>query len=613
MLANIHDEAFDDDQWLFEIKWDGYRAIAEVRKDDVLLYSRNGLSFLNLYPKVATELTKIDEEVVLDGEIVVLNSENKPDFQKLQQYYENHSLPILYYVFDCLYHRGKSIMHLPLAERKKIARSVLPASNAIKYSDHVEKDGVDFFKRVIEMNVEGMIAKKMTSMYETGKRSRNWLKIKNHRTQEAIIAGYTAPRGSRVHLGALILAIKQKEKLKYIGHTGTGFTNNLLRDLYIRLQPLKRSTSPLSEKIPVNSPVTWVEPELVCNVRYTEITAGGILRHPVFQGLRIDKSPDETNTLDVTASLPPSAKAKSVSEKEKVNINGRELTLTNQHKIYWPGENITKGDVLKYYQTIHAYLLPYLKDRPQSLRRNPNGISGEGFFQKDAGKAPDWIKSVPLRAESANRTIDYIICNDTATLAYLNNLGCIELNPWNSRIRKLDFPDYMVFDLDPSSANSFQQVIEAALVIRDILQRSGAPSYCKTSGASGLHIYVPLHAQYAYEDVRTFAEIIARLAEQQLPKTTTTARALTKRNGRIYLDYMQNSKGQTLASVYSIRPKPGATVSAPLLWSEVRAGLHPAQFNIRNMPKRLAKSGDLFTGVLTGKTNLKKCLKNLKE
>jgi bifunctional non-homologous end joining protein LigD len=618
MLASIHDEAFDDENWLFEIKWDGYRAIADNRNGQMSLYSRNGLSFTSLYPRVAAGLTKIKHEVILDGEIVVLNKDNKPDFQKLQQYYEHQSLPIIYYVFDCLYYNGQSITHLPLVERKEIARSVIPAGNLIRYSDHVEKNGVDFFKRVIEMNVEGMIAKRSASIYEPGKRTRDWLKIKNHQTQEAIIAGYTAPKGSRAHIGALVLALNANGKLKYIGHTGTGFTNDALRDLHQKLQPLRRATSPLNEKIPVNAPVTWVQPELVCSVKYTELTADGILRHPVFQGLRIDKSAQEANTLDIRGKLPSGTddaaspdKKTPATEKQKVMIDGRELVLTNQSKIYWPGENITKGDVLNYYSQIHRYILPYLKDRPQSLRRNPNGITGEGFFQKDAGSAPAWIKSIPLRAESANRTIDYILCNDMATLAYLNNLGCIELNPWNSRVRKIDFPDYMAFDLDPSEKNTFDQVIEAALVVRDVLTRSGAESFCKTSGASGLHVYVPLHAQYTYEAVRSFAELVMRIVERHLPRTTTIERALKKRNGRIYLDYLQNTKGQTLASVYSIRPKPGATVSAPLFWKEVKTGLHPLQFNIRNMARRLEKNGDLFSGILTGKINLKKCLKNL--
>lgn len=617
MLASLHEQPFDDDQWIFEIKWDGYRAVAEVAHGTVKLYSRNGLSFLNLYPKIAEALSQLQEEAIFDGEIVVINENNKPDFQKLQQYDMHRSLPILYYVFDCLAYQGKSIAHLPLTERKKIAQQIIPKDSIIRFSDHVEADGVNFFNQILKMDLEGMIAKRADSIYQQGKRSKDWLKVKNHNTQEAIIAGYTAPRGSRTLIGALVLAINDNGKLKYIGHTGTGFTNDILKELHKKLQPLKQAKSPFDYKIPVNSQVTWVEPSLVCAIKYSEITADGILRHPVYMGLRIDKSAEETTTIDKPTSVKKEkqkVRAENTKNKksESIKINGHELTITNRQKVYWPKEKITKGDLIDYYNSIHKYILPYLKNRPQSLRRNPNGIKDDGFFQKDAGESiPKWIKTKAIEAESAHKTIDYILCNDLATLLYLNNLGCIELNPWNSRITKQDFPDYMVLDLDPSEENTFDQVIETAQVVHEILQKAGAPSYCKTSGASGLHIYIPLHALYNYEEIRAFAEIIARLTEEKLPKTTTVERALNKRNGKLYLDYLQNKKGQTLASVYSVRPKPGATVSTPLLWKEVKPGLHPSQFHLFNIQERLQKHGDLFEGVLKEKINLNKCLKNL--
>ena len=610
MLATLHDEPFDDDNWIFEIKWDGYRAVAEVGNGDIKLYSRNGLSFLELYPRVATALCSMKAEAIVDGEIVVFNKDDKPDFQKLQQYGDNDSLPIAYYIFDCISYKGKSLTHLPLLERKKYIEKLIPKDHPVlKYSDHVRGDGKEFFKRVIGTDLEGMIAKRADSIYEPGKRSRDWLKIKNHNTQEAIIVGFTEPKGSRTLIGALVLAIKEKDRYRYIGHTGTGFTNNTLKELHAQLKPLTTKSSPIHQKIPGRNRVNWVEPRLVCSVKYTEMTADGILRHPVFMGLRVDKSPAETTTLDKpvkkTVSQKPDAKVTEV-------VGGHELVFTNQSKIYWPGEDLTKGDVISYYKSVHKYLLPYLKDRPQSLRRNPNGIADEGFFQKEAGdKIPTWIKTERIRAESANRNIDYIICNDLATLLYMNNLGCIEINPWNSRIQKPDHPDYMIIDLDPSEKNSFDQVVEAACVVHEILERAEVPSYCKTSGASGLHIYVPLHAQYTYDQIRDFCEIIARLTEQQLPKTTTVERELTKRRGRIYLDYLQNKKGQTLASVYSLRPKPGAGVSTPLMWKEVKPGFKPTDFNIRNAIERLEKKGDLFANVLKEKINLKKCLKNL--
>lgn len=619
MLANLHDQTFDDKEWIFEIKWDGYRAVAEIGKG-VRLYSRNGLSFLQLYPQVAEELKKIKTHAVLDGEIVVLNKSNKPDFQSLQQYDPRQRLPLLYYVFDCLEYDGKSLMHLPLIERKKFAAKVIPENSIIKYSDHVHETGKEFFSKAVEMDLEGIIAKRANSIYLPGKRTRDWLKIKNHNTQEAIIAGYTAPRGGRKYFGALILALMVNGKLTYIGHTGTGFTEDLLKNVYGKLQPLKRASSPFDRKIAVNSTVTWIEPVLVCNIKYTEITADGILRHPVFLGLRVDKSAAETTTLDTAVKTHPTGKKSAEEKKEttsskskiETKVNGHTLTLTNTNKIYWPEEKITKGNVIDYYNSIHRYIIPYLKDRPQSLKRNPNGIKDSGFFHKDAGGAAlDWVQSIKIKSERANKKIDYILCNDRATLLYLNNLGCIEFNPWNSRQGKLDYPDYMVLDIDPSDESDFEAVIDTALVIKSILDKAGAPSYCKTSGATGIHIYVPLKAMYTFDQIRAFAEIVAKLTEEQLPNTTTTERSLDKRQGRIYLDYLQNKRGQTLASVYSLRPKPGATISTPLHWKEVKQGLHPSQFNIFNIGARLEKTGDLFTGVLKEKINLNKCLKNL--
>jgi len=308
----------------------------------------------------------------------------------------------------------------------------------------------------------------------------------------------------------------------------------------------------------------------------------------------------------------PKSSRKSGSEKDEITVNGQSLTVTNKSKLYWPDEKITKGDVINYYNAIHSYILPYLKNRPQSLRRNPNGIRDEGFFQKDAGTAtPSWIKRKRLRAESAKRDIDYIICNDLQTLIYLNNLGCIEINPWNSKTTKLDYPDYLILDIDPSEKNTFNDVVETALAMKEVLDKAEALCYCKTSGATGLHIYVPLHARYTYEQVRMFAEAVALLTEEKLPKITSVERSLSKRGDRIYLDHLQNKKGQTLASVYSLRPKPGATVSTPLKWKEVKPGLHPSDFNIHNLTKRVKKCGDLFSPVLTERINLAKCLKNL--
>jgi bifunctional non-homologous end joining protein LigD len=299
MLATLGDEPFDSDEWVFEIKLDGYRAIAEVDKKVIRIYSRNGLSFNTLYPLITRELAALDINAVLDGEIVVFNDNNKPDFQKLQQFGDLKNGKLVYYVFDCLYVNGKSIMDKPLVERKEILQKLLPKNDVIRFAEHISSEGKAFFNEVKRMDLEGMIAKLSSSPYKIGKRSTDWLKIKNHSTQEAIIAGYTAPRNSRSYFGALILAIRENNKLKYIGHTGTGFTNRVLKDVYEKMQHLVRRDSPFDKKVPVNSHVTWVDPKLVCNIEFSEVTQGGILRHPVFMGLRVDKSALETNRIEL--------------------------------------------------------------------------------------------------------------------------------------------------------------------------------------------------------------------------------------------------------------------------------------------------------------------------
>jgi bifunctional non-homologous end joining protein LigD len=618
MLAKETNTPFDDKNWLFEIKWDGYRAIAEKNKNTVLLYSRNGISFLSTYPVVVNQLLKIKEDVVIDGEIVVINDKGNPDFQLLQHYAENQDHPIQYYIFDLLKLNGHDTTGLSLIERKELLQKIIPQNEVIKYSDHILEKGNPFFKVSKEKDLEGIIAKKINSKYYPGKRTSDWLKIKHHKTQEAIVAGYTQPSGTRKYLGALILAIKDGKKLKYIGHTGGGFNQNSLKEMYEKLQTLVQHKSPFDEKIKTNSPVTWVKPQLICEVKFAEITSDGKLRQPIFLHLRDDKNINEVNMASSTTMSKVNEKISGTEEKlnkdDKVFTFGKsKVRATHLSKIYFPEDGITKGDVINYYISMADYILPYLKGRPESLLRNPNGIHAKGFFQKDAaGKVPSYVTSKKLFSESTNKDIDYIICDNEATLTYMNNLGCIEVNPWHSTIKALDKPDYLIIDIDPSEKNTFEQVIEAANVVKQVLDKAGAASFCKTSGASGLHVYVPTAKKYSYEQVKDFAYIICIMANEELKDFATLERNLQKRgNEKIYMDYLQNRKGQTIASVYSLRPKEGATVSAPLLWKEVKSGLSPNQFTIHNMQQLIQKRGDIFSGVLEKGIDLNKCLKNL--
>lgn len=614
MLARETARPFDDDEWIFGIKWDGYRAIAEKRGNQIALYSRNGNSFNQTYPLIVQAISNIPADCIIDGEIVVLNDEGKPSFQFLQHYSENQFRPIQYQVFDLLEYDGENLMELPLVERKKRLKQVIPENDVLRYCDHLQENGIAFFKASADAGLEGIVAKKADSKYVQGKRSGDWLKIKNHQSTEAIIAGYTEPSGSRKFFGALILAEKKNGKLVYMGHTGTGFSDKMLKELFNILQPLRTSQSPFDKKIKTHGRVYWVKPQLVCEIKFTEFTKEGILRHPVFLRLRDDKNVSEINVHPEMKTIKKGKKNDAQNESKKIFSFGRnKVEITNPHKIYFPEEHVSKGDVADYYQSMQQIILPYLKNRPESLLRHPNGIAEESFFQKDAGgNAPSFVKTKDLFSESTHKDIDYIVCNNAATLAYMNNLGCIEINPWHSTINKSDYPDYLMIDIDPSEKNTFDQVVEVAQAVREVMNKAGGECYCKTSGASGMHVYVPANKKYTYDQVKDFANLICMFVNQMLPGFTTLERNLKKRgNKNIYLDYLQNRRGQTLACVYSLRPKPGATVSTPLKWEEVKKGISPKDFTIFNIKERVEKMGDIFSGILEKGIDMEKCIRNL--
>ncbi|CAN5450357.1 hypothetical protein BH11BAC3_BH11BAC3_42090 [soil metagenome] len=614
MLAKETDNPFDDKDWIFEIKWDGYRAIAEVNKNNTELYSRNGNSFNNTYPLIFNALKKLNLNVVFDGEIVVLNEAGRSDFQKLQHYEDNTNFPLCYYVFDILAINGQPTYDIPLLERKALLREAFKDSDEIRYSEHIAMRGEDFFKAAVNQNLEGIMGKEASSLYYPGKRTNNWLKIKHHKIAEVVIVGYTAPAGSRKFFGSLVLAVKGEEGLQYAGHTGSGFDEKGLQDVYNILQPLVVKKSPFREVVKTNGPVTWVKPILIAEIKFTEWTTDHKMRHPIFLRLRADKNLETINMETTPTKLKKAIEKPTADTKEKeISFGKIKVKTTNLTKVFWPKEKITKGMVIDYYQQVASYILPYLKDRPQSLKRNPNGITDKGFYHKDAGDdAPSWVNSKKIYSESTKKDIDYIICNDKQTLAYLNNLGCIELNPWNSRIQSMDKPDYMIIDIDPSDKNTFSQVVEAALVCKEILDKAKAACYCKTSGATGLHIFIPMGKKYSYEQVKDFAHIVCTMAAEMLPDSTTLERSLSKRSDKkIYLDYLQNRRGQTVASVYSLRPHPGASISTPLDWKEVKEGLDPAAFNLNTIFERIKNKGDVFKPVLGKGVNLNKCLENL--
>lgn len=613
MLATLVDEPFDGPDWIFEIKWDGYRALAELDKSHVLLYSRNNQSFNRFLP-VVEDLKKLKVNALLDGEIVILDENGIPSFQLIQNYQRKKTGNLIYYVFDLLYLEGHDIRSLPLLKRKELLKDILPNMAHVRYCDHIEQKGKNFFQVALEKGLEGIVAKAILSPYQQG-RSHQWLKIKTHKRQEVIICGFTSPKGSRKYFGALILGIYEEGELVYVGHTGSGFDRKKLATIYNKLDPLIQSSCPFKEVPKTNASVTWVRPELICEVKFAEWTDDGQMRQPIFIEFREDKKPEEVikeNALPTNQALKEDdqvVKSKK-SKNTNANVDPTTVQLTNLNKIYWPDEEYTKGDLINYYKEVSSYILPYLKDRPETLHRYPNGIKGSSFYQKDVetNQLPSWLRIEQVKHE--NRLVDYILVENQDSLLYLVNLGCIEMNPFNSRIQSLDYPDYLILDLDPEDID-FEAVIETARAIHHFLDSLDIIHLCKTSGSTGLHIYIPMGAQYTFKQVSQFAQVIAHLVHNQIPDITSLERHPHKRQKCVYIDYLQNNFGQTVAAPYCVRPKPGATVSTPLKWSEVKSGLDPSQFTIKTVMKRFKKLGDLFLPVLGPGINLSKSLKEI--
>ncbi len=595
MLATLVDEPFDKEGWLFEIKWDGYRAIVEIADGKVHLYSRNNIDLSEKYPQIVKSLESIHSNAVLDGELTILDEKGRSSFQDLQNYQQTGEGNLVYYVFDILYLDGYNLQNLPLIKRKQIL-SGLALKPPVLISDYIEKDGKAFFKAANNLGIEGIIAKDKDSIYEEGRRGNSWLKIKGEKRQEVVIAGFTQPRGSRDKFGALVLGVYQSGELKYVGHTGSGFNEKSLEYTYKKLKPLVTKKSPFKNPPKTNMPVTWVKPKILAEIKFSEWTKSGVMRIPIFVGLREDKKPENVE------------EEKPKDTKEVVNP---EVSLTHLNKSYWPEDNLTKEDLIKYYEKVAEVLLPYLKDRPENLYRTPNGIKEKGFFQKDIDFAvPEFVSTISLYSESEDKNINYMLCQNKETLLYMANLGCIEINPWISRIQDLDRPDFLILDLDPLDID-FKYVVETALAIRKMFDDLGVECFCKTSGKTGLHILVPLGGKYGYEQVRQFAEIMAILAQQKLPKFTSVERNPAKREKKIYIDFLQNRVGQTLTAPYSVRPVEGACVSTPLHWKEVNEKLNPKHFTIESTLKRIDKMGDIFKGVLGVGPDLLKILNKL--
>jgi bifunctional non-homologous end joining protein LigD len=581
---------------------------------------------------------------------LVLNDKGISNFGNLQNWRSEADGQLVYYVFDILWYDGKDLMELPLIQRQAILKDVLPANDdRIRVSKVFHANGTDFFEAAERMGLEGIIAKKASSQYTPDLRSKEWLKIKVHKRQEVIIAGFTKNEDTPKSFSSLLLGVYEGRQLQYVGKVGTGFSDKLQKEMMAKFKPLITDESPFKEIPDVNKPsrfrpnppkakATWLKPELVCEVAFSEVTSDGVFRHPSFQGMREDKKakdvireseiptedvveaadtkPTATKPADkhATALKPPKDKDRKTllnptEETQVKKICGHDLKFTHLSKVYWPEDGITKRDMFNYYYKVAEYILPYLKDRPMSLNRFPNGIHGSSFYQKDIkGKAPDWVTKTFPYTTSDGEHKEYLVGSDESYLLWMASLGCIEMNPWFSRVQSPDNPDYCVIDLDPDK-HTFDQVIAAAHEVKKVLDAIDVPSYPKTSGSTGMHIYIPLAAIYSYDQSQMFARIIVDIVHKQIPEYTSLERMIAARKGKMYLDFLQNRPGATIAGPYSLRPKPGATVSMPLDWDEVKPGLTMRHFDIHNTIDRLKETGDLFKGVLGKGIDLEKTIK----
>jgi bifunctional non-homologous end joining protein LigD len=605
MLATPADQLPGGAGWVFEVKFDGYRAVAYLSRGEATLRSRNDKDLSERFASVATQVGRAVKtpSVVLDGEVCRLDATGRSSFSELQR----GTGPLVYYVFDLLEEDGVPLVDLPLTERRSRLRKLLDGRNRTVLWSEDFTDGPALLKAAAEQGLEGVVAKRAESRYLVGRRSRDWVKVKVHREQEFVVAGYTRGAGRRAGtFGSLVLGVYEGDELRYVGNVGTGFDDGEIRKLLALLEPLHRDDPPFREvpKLPRvrRADVQWVEPRLVAQVRFSEWTRDGHLRHPAYLGLRDDK--------DASAVVAERPATSSPSTGEVVRRGRRELQLSNLDKPFWPDEGITKGDLLAYYESVAPVLVPHLRGRPFTMRRYPDGAYGKAFFQKDAPKhMPDWIKTYAATV-SPGKTVRFPLVDDELALLWMVNMGCIDMNAWYSRVDRPDRPDFVLFDLDPTPDVPWPQTVEVALVLRELLDALGLRSFPKTSGGKGFHVLVPIERRFSYADTRGFAEVVAGAIVRAHPELATTEWSKARRRG-VLIDANQNGEGKTIASAYSVRPHPGAPVSTPLRWDEVDDKLDPARFTMDVVLERVRRHGDLYAEMLTTRQSLSKALRAL--
>jgi len=620
MLAETREQPFSKPGWLFELKLDGYRVRAARQAGEARLVTRNGHDIAPAFPEIARPLAALPYEgLIVDGELVVPDEAGRPSFQRLQNRAKvSRALdvrrgavesPAVLYVFDVLAFGGYDVRPLPLERRKALLEQIVPRVGPIKYLSHFEKDGEALYEQVVKLGLEGVVAKKADSPYRAG-RSPNWLKIRADRTDDFVVVGFTRPKGSRSGFGALDLGAYENGKLVYAGRVGSGFTAAQLKEVSAVLERGVRPAPAFSGPVPQDPGHTWVEPALVVEVRYKEWTDEGLLRQPVFVRFRDDKPVTEiAKKGEGRGERDVEVPAESTSP---ISPLPREVKFSNLEKVFWPDEGYTKGDLIEYYRAVSQWMMPYLADRPLVLTRFPDGITGKSFFQKDAPEyAQAFVRTVTIWSEDSQRELDYFVCDDQSSLLYIANMAAILLHVWSSRVATLEAPDWCILDLDPKEA-PFTDVVTVAKRVRALCDDIGLPTGIKTSGSTGLHVLIPLGRQVTYEQSRTLGGLLARVIAAELPEIATVTRQVQKRDGKVYLDYVQNGHGRLLVAPFSARPLPGAPVSMPLAWSEVTPKLDIRKFTIVNAPARMKKlKDDPLRAVLEGKPDLVSALEKL--
>jgi bifunctional non-homologous end joining protein LigD len=620
MLASAADEPFDSPDFTYEPKWDGVRTIAFVDGGEVRLQTRNLLDCTKQYPEAtqAAEALTGAYHAILDGEIVALDEKGVPSFQRLQPRMHvsdestvrklRKSTPVIYQVFDILYADGEDLTRKPLRERLRRLDEALTPMGSIRRSEGFPGTGVALFEAAREQGIEGIVAKRLDSIYQPGARSPAWVKIKAFRTMECVIGGWTAGQGGRTKtLGALLLGVYRDGKLQPVGHVGTGFDERTLRDLLKLLEQHESPTSPFATKPRTNQPARWCLPELVCEVEYVEITRDGTLRHPTYRGLRADVDPREVTGEErresakkaqdaakrAATARPPSENGEQAARVPSVlEVEGKRIKLTNLEKVLFPEDGYTKADLIRYYAEVSPYLVPWLRDRPLTLKPFPDGIHGTHFYQKNKpGFTPEWIKSWTDPREPENA---YVLANDMATLVWMANYTAIEIHPRLARADDPEKPDNVMIDLDPAEGATWDDVKEVAHTVKGVLDDLGMAGFPKTTGSRGIHVLVPIARRYTFEESRAFALRVGQIARERLPKLVTLEFSKAKRRG-IYIDYLQNTRAKSTAGPYSVRPKARAPVSAPLRWEEIAALGRPDAFTMMNMSARLEVVGDLLS------------------